>query len=184
MPTNIARLRDTITALAAVRFDQAQIVDGRVMNPNAAALILQAVQAHVCALVACVPRPTAGRARPAAVVETAAMTDAELYAHYKRTALIEDLRFLLRGRMSDALRDRANAITQPTASDLARLRAAWRAERLADERATGLPAIGTAEWHEQYVDQRPADAHLPAADAGIECDVTAGTLVGNAGVPL
>src|SRR5688572_33349587 len=126
MPANTARLRDSITALSTLRFDQAQIVDGRVMNPDAAALILQAVQAHVCALVACLPRATVGRARPAVVVDMAAMTDAELYAYYKRTALTEDLRFLLRFRMSDVLRRRAEAIAKPSARDLASLRTAWR----------------------------------------------------------
>ena len=59
MPANTARLRDSVAALAALRFDQAQIVDGRVTNPDAAALILQAVQAHICALVACLPRTPA-----------------------------------------------------------------------------------------------------------------------------
>jgi hypothetical protein len=77
-------------------------LDGRVTNPAAAAIILQAVQAHVCALAACLPHPAPAHVRPA-VVDPAAMTDAELYAYYKRTALTDDLRFFLRGRMSDAL---------------------------------------------------------------------------------
>ena len=34
MATNTARLRDSVTALAALRFDQAQIIDGRVTNPG------------------------------------------------------------------------------------------------------------------------------------------------------
>jgi hypothetical protein len=165
MPANTARLRDNVTALAALRFDQAQIVDGRVTNPDAAALILQAVQAHVCALVACLPRAAAGRVQPAVVVDTAAMTDAELFAYYKRTALAEDLRFFLRARMSDALRRRAEAITKPTAADLARLRAAWRTERQAEERAAGIPAIGTAEWHAEYTRVPLADVDLPPGDA-------------------
>jgi hypothetical protein len=151
MATNTARLRDSISALAALRFDHAQILDGRVTNPAAAAIILQAVQAHVCALVACLPRPTPARVQPAGI-DTAGMTDAELYAYYKRIALAEDLRFLLRTRMSDALRRRAEAITRPTAANLTLLRAAWRTERLAEERPAGIPAIGTAEWHQQFVD--------------------------------
>lgn len=79
MSTPTARLRDQITALAALQYDQAQILDGRVMNPAAAAIILQAVQAHVRALAACLPRPTPARAQPTAI-DPAAMTDAELYA--------------------------------------------------------------------------------------------------------
>jgi hypothetical protein len=156
MATHTARLREQIAALAALQYDDAQILDGRVMNPAAAAVILQAVQAHVRALAACLPRPTPAHVRPA-VVDTATMTDAELYAFYKRTAPAEDLRFFLRGRLSDALRLRAEAITKPTARDLASLREAWRIERQAEERAAGIPAIGTAEWHRQYADAPTPD---------------------------
>jgi hypothetical protein len=148
MLTNTARLRDTIAALAALQYAHAQILDGRVTDPQAAALLLQAVQAHVRALVACAPRPMPARVPPVAV-DTATMTDAQLYAHYKRTAPIEDLRFFLRGPKSAALRARAEAIATPTAHDVASLREAWRVERLADDRAAGIPAIGTAEWHRQ-----------------------------------
>lgn len=179
MPANTARLRDSVTALAALRFDQAQIVNGRVTNPDAAALILQAVQAHVCALVACLPRARPGRVRPAGVVDTAAMTDAELYAYYKRTAPAEDLRFFLRARMSNALRYRAEAIAKPTASDVVSLRTAWRTERQAEARAAGIPAIGTAEWHRQYADAA-ADIDVPAPDA--DPSVTADTLGDAVGV--
>ena len=55
---NTARLREQIAALAALPYDHAQILDGRVMNPAAAARLLQTVEAHVRALVACTPRPT------------------------------------------------------------------------------------------------------------------------------
>jgi hypothetical protein len=165
MAAHPARLRDAVTALAAVRFDHAQIVDGRVTDPDAAALILQAVQAHLRVLVACLPAPKAARVRPAVAVDTAGMTDAELFAYYKRTAPTEDLRFFLRGRLSYALRRRAEAVTKPTTADLVLLWSAWRTERLAEERAAGIPAIGTAEWHAQYTDVRPAGLELPAGDA-------------------
>lgn len=179
METPTARLRDQIAALAALQYEHAQILDGRVTNPAAAAVILQAVQAHVRALAACLPRPTPARVRPADV-DPAAMTDAELYAYYRRTALTEDLRFLLRGRMSDALRRRAEAIGKPTARDLASLRDAWRTERQADDRAADIPAIGTAEWHQQYADA-PADTDVPTTpDADLH--VTAGPLAGAVGV--
>ena len=162
MPANTARLRDTVTELAALRFDQAQIVDGRVTNPDAAALILHAVQAHVCALIAFLPAAKADRIRPAdAVVDLVAMTVAERFAYYKRTAPLEDLRFFLHARMSEALRRRAEAITKPTAVDLPPLYAAWRMERQAEARAAGIPAIGTAEWHAQFVDT-PTDTDQPA----------------------
>jgi hypothetical protein len=149
MPTKSTRLRDNVTALAALRYEQAQIVDGHVTDAEAAAVLLLAVQAHVRALLACTPRPKPKPHEPAAVVDTAGMTDAELYAHYKRTASIEDLRFFLRGGKSAALLARARAITNPTAHDLIRLREAWRIERAADDRATGIPAIGTEAWHRQ-----------------------------------
>jgi hypothetical protein len=146
MLTNTARLRDTIAALAALQYAHAQILDGRVTDPHAAAVLLQAVEAHVRALVACAPRPTPARVPPVAV-DTATMTDAQLYTHYKRTGPAEELRFFLRGGKSAALLARARAITSPTGQDLARLREAWRVERCAEERAAGIPAIGTEEWH-------------------------------------
>lgn len=143
------RLRDNVAALAALQYDHARIIDGRVTDAEAAAVLLLAVQAHVRALLACTPRPKPKSHEPAAVVDTASMTDAELYAHYKRTAHAEDLRFFLRGGKSEALLVRARAITNPTAQDLARLREAWRIERTAEERAAGIPAIGTEQWHRQ-----------------------------------
>jgi hypothetical protein len=162
MATNTAQLRDSVTALAALQFDQAQIVDGRVTNPVAAAVLLQAVEAHVRFLVSVSPEP---RPKPIpAGVDTDRMSDAALYAYYKRTAPAEDLRFFLRARMSDALRRRAEAVTKPTAGDLAVLRTAWRTERQAEEWAAGIPAIGTAEWHQQFV-STPIDADLPNVDA-------------------
>ena len=164
MAATTPQLRERVAALAALRFDQAQIVDGRVTKPDAAALILQAVQAHVCALVACLPAVRAGRARPVDVVDTASMSNAELFAYYKRIAPAEDLQFFLRARMSDVLRRLAEMVTKPTVADLARLRTAWRMERQAEERAAGIPAIGTAEWHAQYTETTPADADLPAVD--------------------
>lgn len=179
MATNTARLRDNIAALAVLQYDQAGILDGRVTNPAAAAVILQAVQAHVRALAACLPRPTPARVRPSA--DTAAMTDAELYAHYKRTAPAEDLRFFLRGRLSDGLRERAEAIMKPTARELTSLREAWRIEREAERRAAGIPSIGTAEWHQQYANA-PAHADAPTPDADAGSPVMAGPLAAVVGV--
>ena len=57
------------------------------------------------------------------------MTDAQLFAYRKRTALPEDLRFFLRAGMSPALRARAEAVTKPTKPIMASLYAAWRMER-------------------------------------------------------
>jgi hypothetical protein len=148
MPTNSTRLRDNVAALAALQYDHARIVDGRVTDAQAAAVLLLAVQAHVRALLACTPKPRPAHAEPAAV-DTSTMTDAQVYAYYKRTALAEDLKFFLRGGKSEALLARARAITTPTAQDLILLREVWRIERAAEERAAGIPAIGTEEWHRQ-----------------------------------
>ncbi|MBM3772820.1 MAG: hypothetical protein FJW27_16320 [Acidimicrobiia bacterium] len=181
MARTTARLRDQIAALAALQYEHAQILDGRVMNPAAAAVIMQAVQAHVRALAACLPRTTPARVQPADV-DPVAMTDAELYAYYKRTAPAEDLRFFLRGRLSDALRRRAEAITKPTARDLISLREAWRIERQAHDRAAGIPAIGTAEWHRQCASQASADADVLAVDADAEHRPTADAQAETCGV--
>jgi hypothetical protein len=155
MPTKSTRLRDSVAALAALQYDHARIVDGHVTDAYAAAVLLRAVQVHVRALVACTPSPKPAQAEPAAV-DPATMTDAQLYAYYKRTAPAEDLRFFLRGGKSPALLARARAITNPTAYDLVLLREAWRIERADDERAAGIPAIGTEEWHRQTRDESTA----------------------------
>jgi hypothetical protein len=148
MPTKSIRLRDNVAALAALKYDHARIVDGHVTDAQAAAILLQAVQAYVRALVACTPHPRPTQATPT-IVETSTMTDAQLYDYYKRTAPAEELRFFLRSGKSAALLARARALTNPTSQDLVRLREGWRIERCADERAAGIPAIGTEEWHRQ-----------------------------------
>jgi hypothetical protein len=148
MPKKSIRLRDSVTALAALQYDHARIVDGRVTDTQAAAILLQAVQAHVRALLACTPHLTPRQASPA-IVDMSTITDAQLYAHYKRTSAAEDLRFFLRGGKSAALLARARAITTPTARDLVSLREAWRIERDAEDRAAGIPAIGSENWHRQ-----------------------------------
>lgn len=92
--------------------------------------------------------PTCGRkfARKQAqtTVNTAEMTDAELYAHFKKTAPVEDLAFFLRNlgpEISPELRAHAEAITAPTKADMSRLRCAWRRERnLEDQRLADRPA--------------------------------------------
>ena len=152
-----ARLRDNLDALAALHYDHAHIIDGCVTDPQAAAIILQAVQIHVRALLACIPRPTAARHESPTTVDTAGMTNTQLYAHFKRTAQAEDLKFFLRGGKSAALQARAEAITNPTARDLARLREAWRIERCAEDAAAGRPAIGSPAWHRL---EEPAEAAL------------------------
>ena len=84
--------------------------------------------------------------------DTSQMTDAEVFAYYKRTAPLEDLRFMLRNaRMSERLRGACLALeaaaTVTTVSPAAfkaqylRLQAEWRIERnaadLADHIANG-----------------------------------------------
>ena len=152
MPTKNTRLNDCVTALAALQYDHARIVDGRVTDAQAAAILLQAVQVLVRALMACTPIPRRAPAQSTAV-DTSTMTDAQLYAHCKRIAPAEDLKFFLRGGKSAALRARAEAITNPTARDLASLREAWRSERADEERAAGISAIGSLEWHRQARDE-------------------------------
>ena len=68
--------------------------------------------------------------------------------------------------MPDALRRRAEAIAKPTAQDLLSLRAAWRTERATEDRAAGIKAIGTAEWHQQYIDTPTDDPPTPGAETG------------------
>jgi hypothetical protein len=86
------------------------------------------------------PKPT----EPTA--DTATMSNAAMFAHYKRTAPLEDVRFMLRvARMSDGLRAGFEALelaiqqTNPTRAAIYReygqLQAAWRAESNARDRA-------------------------------------------------
>jgi hypothetical protein len=84
--------------------------------------------------------------KPTKPVDTAAMSEKELFAYYKRTHLAADLAFFLQFRMSDALRARAQAITKPTKQDINALRDAWGVEREREERAAGVPHVGSEAW--------------------------------------
>ncbi len=85
-------------------------------------------------------------------VDTGSLTDSQLYAHYKRTVLAEDLAFFLRlPSLSPDLRMRAEAISKPTTKDIQALRTAWRAERQTSDRERGIPSIGSPRWKE-YLD--------------------------------
>ena len=75
------------------------------------------------------------------------MSDRELFAYYKRTALAGDLAFFLRGTLSDDLRASAMA-SEPTKANLSTLRCLWRAESNARDRAAGIPALGTEAWRD------------------------------------
>lgn len=97
--------------------------------------------------------PTCGRKlattkpTPAAQpTDTAELSTADLYAHYKRTAPLEDVRFMLRiGSLSPAVRAGFEALelailhTKPTRQaiykEYGRLQAAWRADSNARDRA-------------------------------------------------
>jgi hypothetical protein len=168
-------LRPEITLPSAVRWVRRRLTPVRRALLALVTLLPELFTGDARLAAACLPCPTRARVQPADV-DPAAMTDAELYAYYKRTALTEDLRFFLRGRMSDALRRRAEAIGKPTARDLASLRDTWRTERQADDRAAGIPAIGTAEWHRQCASQPSADADLLTGDADGEHRATADAL--------
>lgn len=99
------------------------------------------------------------KAPPAAVNgNTAEMTTAELYAYYKRTALVEDLRFFSAGTLSPNLRARAETLDKPTTRDLAALRCAWRTERQRSERVRGVPAIGSPAWNQGAIQRHRKDS--------------------------
>jgi hypothetical protein len=103
--------------------------------------------------------PTCGRPLPrpkpakAEIVDTAIMSDADLFAYYRKTAPIEDLRFFLRhAHMSPGLRADAEVLLNgpklPCTEHYQRLRALqdrWRRERNDADRAAGIPAIGAPQ---------------------------------------
>lgn len=94
------------------------------------------------------PKPRAVQVRPVNLEE---LTTAELYAHHKRQAPIEDLAFLQRygeRLMSPELWDRIEACRNPTTKDVASLRTLWRIERQNADRAAGVPSIGSPAWRE------------------------------------
>jgi len=101
----------------------------------------------------------------AATVDTSGMTTTALFAHFKKIAPVEDLRFFLRGTLSPELRARAEAIAKPKPADLVALRAAWRAERFAAERAAGIPGVGSPAWREQLLAELEAEQSEAAAAA-------------------
>ncbi len=101
--------------------------------------------------------PTCGRALPkpkasAPPADLSAMTTAERFAYFKKTAPVEDVRFALRAgvKMSPALRDDWQALLglAPTLARgetyrrLTALQARWRIE----DNARPIPAIGTPAW--------------------------------------
>jgi hypothetical protein len=78
------------------------------------------------------------------------MSDAEVFAYYRRTAPVEDLKFFLRvAQMSPELRADAQALLNgprlPRTEHYRRLVALqdrWRRERNEADRIAGIPAIG------------------------------------------
>lgn len=85
-------------------------------------------------------------AREVLPLDTSAMTDTQLFAYYKRTAPVEDIRFWIgHATMSDALLSRFVALsdTGETARikrELPALQAEWRREANARERQAHLDA--------------------------------------------
>ena len=77
-----------------------------------------------------------------------AMTTAERFAYFKRTAPVEDLKFLIRhGNLSPDLLARATAALQnPTRAENKRLAQLWREQRAAADRDDNRPAIGSERW--------------------------------------
>ncbi len=81
------------------------------------------------------PKPKA--VKVVAAVDLATLSQKELFAYYKRTAPVEDVRFMLRVTLSDGLRERVQALADaaPTMTRtnvykaLVLLQAAWRGER-------------------------------------------------------
>lgn len=106
--------------------------------------------------------PTCGRKHAQkrtalAPVDTAVMTDTQLFAHYKKTAIAGDLAFFLSVPiLSPELRAQAEAITTPTRADITKLRTLWRMERQAYELANNIPAIGSPTWAEAQKEQEAA----------------------------
>lgn len=128
--------------------------DTRVDTDTAARIAtatIAAIKGEPAAVVPSPPKPR--RKAPALVpstdpIDTSKFTDAELFAHYKRIAPAEDLRFILRTEVSAELRARAEAIAKPTAKDISGIRIAWRTERNERDRRLGIPAIGSPAWRE------------------------------------
>lgn len=134
---------------------------------------------HACGRA--LPKPKA----PTAVsgpVDTSTMSIPELFAHYKRLAPLEDLRFLLLAEMSAELRSRiATALTNakaPTPKDVSALRDAWRMESAAADRAAGRPflrfvAVPIERTEEEKKNGRPRYRYVPAEDVTEELEATA-----------
>ena len=98
--------------------------------------------------------PTCGRKfnthkQAPTAVDTADMTDAQLFAQYKKTAVAEDLAFFLRcPDLSPELRAQGEAIATPNKTEIARLRTLW---------ADGAASVGAV---------RRDPGHWFAADLG------------------
>jgi len=139
------------TATAALLGDYLKAIEASPVHGEAAEALafLRCAQADLASVLAGGWIAEAAAATPATPAAPADLTDAQLFAHYRKIAPAEDLAFLVRhGRLSSALEARARAVVKPTAADVGQLRAAWRVEQLAAERAAGVPAVGSLAWHE------------------------------------
>lgn len=101
------------------------------------------------------------------------MTDQQRFAYFKRTAPVEDLRFMIRIGTSDlpiTLADAwiaaANSAPSRTAADNKRIFKSlcqrWRAASNERERASGDPAIGSPAWREALIEADARAAELAA----------------------
>jgi len=101
-------------------------------------------------------------------IDTSELTDAQLFAHYKRTAIAWDLAFFLRLDISPALRAHAESITKPTAKDISALRTLWRIERQTADMERGIPSIGSPRWAEYQTILTSAEDDQAVTDAEYE----------------
>lgn len=122
----------------------------------------------------CKTCPTCGRKLTAAkrttsaitaAIATADMSNKELFAYYKKTAALGDVRFMLAKTLSADLRARFADLERDVVGGLGRvdayrqyvnLQADWRAESNARDRAAGVPAVGTPEWAQALEDAADA----------------------------
>lgn len=113
---------------------------------------------------------TRQRSTPAAVADTATMTTAELFAHYKRTAPLEDLRFILRAPdLSPGLRARIESALRgrPAPAVVRSLITARRVEAQATTRTPASAEANARAWQRWLDEHPPVRSPYSGRDPGV-----------------
>ncbi len=131
------------------------LLTGEIISPDVLADLLQLVTLRLERL-SSIELPASTRKAPKATAPTTTvgMSDRELYAYYKKHAIVNDLAFFIANldeTTSDELKTAAEALQQTgkaTRADVTRLNYRWGCEKAEYDRLHDIPAIGSERWRD------------------------------------